>query len=348
MLSINRPYRIRLEASNICQLRCPLCSNTRGKIQRRGYLRLNDFKMLAEKSPYLKEVELSNWGEIFLNPDLLGIMEYAWKHGVHLYCENGANLNNVSEEVLEGLVKYQFKSIMCSIDGASQATYGQYRIGGKFSTVIENIKKINIYKKRYASRFPLLSWQFVVFPHNEHEIDQARKMASQLGMGFYTRVSWDAQNISANESKQSVMKESIDLKAKKMRVREAKRLNPGRYICAQLWTGPQVNYDGEMLGCCIVKNSWGAGNVFVSGLLPIINGEKIKLARAMVLGRNKEREDIVCTHCIRFKQMKKHNDWLTMHEVLLLRFLGRARRWYLTCSSRHYTTIHNAVMRLIG
>jgi MoaA/NifB/PqqE/SkfB family radical SAM enzyme len=303
--------------------------------------------MLTEKAPYVKEVELSNWGEMFLNPNLLGIIRHAWKRGIHLYCENGTNLNTVSNEVLDGVVKFRFKSIICSIDGASQATYAEYRIGGKFSNVIANIEKINTYKKQYQSRFPILTWQFVVFPHNEHEIEQARLMALQLGMGFYMKESWGAIKTSPTVVKHSDMKTITDSQTNDAKVRDTLRSNPGRYICAQLWTGPQVNYDGEMLGCCMVKSSWGAGNVFKSGLLSCINGEKIKLAREMVLGRRKEREDIVCTHCNRFKRMKAHNDWLTVREVMLLRLLIRARR-YITCSSRHYAALHNAVVRFMG
>ena len=303
--------------------------------------------MLTERAPYLKEVELSNWGEIFLNPDLLGIIAHAWKRGIHLYCENGTNLNTVSDEVLEGLVKYRFKSIICSIDGASQATYGKYRVGGKFSNVMANIEKINTYKRRYWSRLPILTWQFVVFPHNEHEITKARKMALQRGMGFYTKASWGAMQTAANIVEHSVMKTTTGFPADKRTVRKKPSSNLGRYICAQLWTGPQVNYDGELMGCCMVKNSWGAGNVFKSGLLSTINGEKIKLAREMVLGRQKEREDIVCTNCNRFKWMKAQNDWLTMREVMLLRLLIQIRR-YITCSSRHYATLHNAVVRFFG
>ena len=347
-LVLSRPSRIRLEASNVCQLRCPLCQNTFGKLSKRGYLKLYDFKLLMEKNPFLKEVELSNWGEVFLNPDLMGIMEYAYEHGIHLYCDNGANLNTVSEEVLACIAKYRLRSIFCSIDGASQETYEQYRIGGDFSTVIANIEKINFYKKLYRSEFPILTWQFIVFPHNKHEIAQAHKMASRLGMGFYTKLPCGANHTPAGSGgKSSVGETGVGLQPEKQRAQETLRLGLGRHICAQLWTGPQINYDGEMLGCCVAKKAWEAGNVFTSGLLPVVNGEKMKLAREMVLGQSEEREDIVCSHCKRFKHMKEHDDWLTMREVNFLRLLSRTRR-FLFCGYWYYITLHKAALWLIA
>jgi hypothetical protein len=46
--------------------------------------------------------------------------------------KNGANLNNVGEEVLEGLVKHRVRDITCSIDGAGQGTCAICRRGGSF------------------------------------------------------------------------------------------------------------------------------------------------------------------------------------------------------------------------
>jgi MoaA/NifB/PqqE/SkfB family radical SAM enzyme len=64
-----------------------------------------------------------------------------------LTADNGVNLNAAKEDVLEGLVKCNFRRITCSIDGASSETYKVYRVGGNLDKVLENIKKINCYKK---------------------------------------------------------------------------------------------------------------------------------------------------------------------------------------------------------
>ena len=73
---------------------------------------------------------------------------------------NGANLNNVRDEVLEGLVKYRVRLITCSIDGATPESYRKYRVRGNFDQVIRNIETINSYKHGYQSAVPKLAWQF--------------------------------------------------------------------------------------------------------------------------------------------------------------------------------------------
>jgi MoaA/NifB/PqqE/SkfB family radical SAM enzyme len=119
-------------------------------------------------------------------------MKYADEHDVILTADNGTNLNTVSDEVLEGLVKYRFRSICCSIDGASNDTFPIYRVNGRFDRVIENLKKINHYKKVYNSVFPYLNWQFIVFGHNEHEIETARNTANNLNMTFSIKLNYSS------------------------------------------------------------------------------------------------------------------------------------------------------------
>lgn len=121
-----RPRSIRLEAATVCQLKCPSCPTASGEIGRTlrsGFLKFENFKKIVDENPWVAEIELSNWGEILLNPDLVKIMAYAWKRSVNLRAENGVNLNTAPDEVLEGLVRYRFHSMNCSIDGASVETY---------------------------------------------------------------------------------------------------------------------------------------------------------------------------------------------------------------------------------
>ena len=108
------------------------------------------------ENPRIKEIEVSNYGEIFLNPQLLEIIKYAKQHKVTLTAKNGVNLNNVKNDVLEGLVKYNFNAIYVSLDGASNETYKQYRIGGNYDVVIGNIKKSNELCKRHGIKLLLL------------------------------------------------------------------------------------------------------------------------------------------------------------------------------------------------
>jgi N-terminal region of glycosyl transferase group 7/N-terminal domain of galactosyltransferase len=307
------PLKVRVEASSFCQLRCPSCPTTSRAIDPavgRGFLSFENFRRLLDRNPQVMRVELSNYGEAFLNPHLVQMLEYANARGVAVEIANGANLNNAKEVVLEALVKFSVRAIACSIDGASAESYARYRVGGDFGTVLANVRTINRFKKKYKSEYPRLTWQFIVFGHNEHEIPVARSLAHDLNMDFVVKLSWDP-DLSPIRDPAFVRAES-GLAA--VTREEHARLHGEDFlsgICHQLWDEPQVNWDGKILGCC--RNFWGdfGGNAFADGLVVAINGERLGYARAMLQGKAAPRNDIPCTSCEMYISMRKRSHFLT-------------------------------------
>lgn len=292
-----RPHRIRLEASSLCQLRCPSCPNATGAFSStigKGYLRFRDFVTLLDQSPFVKEIELSNYGEIFLNPDLVDIMREAQNRGVALRADNGVNLNNISEEQLDGLVRYGVRGITCSLDGATAATYERYRINGRMDRVLAHIRKLNTLKERYNSKYPVLTWQFIVFGHNQQEIPEARKLAAKLGMQFQLKLSWD-RHFSPIENPDPIRRQAGF--ASRDEYRRKHGLDPGHRICNMLWEQPQINWDGRILGCS--RNFWGefGGNAFKDGLLNSVNSQGMRTARSMLIGGQQSDGNIPCSTC---------------------------------------------------
>lgn len=314
-----RPTALRLEASSFCQLRCPSCPTTTRAIDAaigRGFLRFEDFRDLVDRNPELKRIELSNYGEAFLNPNLLEILEYADRKGVAISLDNGANLNHAKDEILEGLVRHRLRLLTCSIDGASPETYRKYRVRGDFDMVIRNVERINHYKGAHASEFPRLQWQFVVFGHNEHEIPLAREMAARLGMAFRSKISWD-KNFSPIRDGTFVRAQTGE---QALTREEYERIHVEKYasgICQQLWDEPQINWDGKVLGCC--RNFWGdfGGNAFADGLIESLNNAKIAYAREMLQGRKPARADIPCTTCEMYEAMQIRERWFKQSDCLL-------------------------------
>ena len=272
---------------------------------------MDNFRQLIDENPSLTRVELSNFGEVLLNPHLLRILEYASSKAVSITFSNGVNLNHATDELLEGLVKYRVRHITCSIDGASSETYRMYRIRGNFDNVIQHIEQINHFKREYRSEFPQLTWQFVVFGHNEHEIPAAREIAVRLGMGFYTKISWDAK-LSPIRNREFVRAQTGERAATRQEYEQIYGRQYLSSICHQLWDDPQINWDGKNLGCC--RNFWGdfGGNAFIDGLRACFNHEKMHYARAMLLGRKPPRDDIPCSTCVVYLSRQNHSDWITV------------------------------------
>ncbi len=308
-----KPQKIQLETSTACQLNCPLCPTADKSIHKHlglGKLSFENFKNLINKNKFIKEIELSNYGEIFLNKDLEKMLEYAFTKKIILRADNGVNLNSVQDSTLEAIAKYKFRSITCSIDGAIQETYSQYRRNGNIETVFHNIESINKYKAKYHSKFPILTWQYVIFGINEKELPLAKQKAKELKMNFSPKLSWD-ENFSPIIDSDFVKKETGFRSTTRSDFKDTKKKDAMIEICHQLWESPQINWDGRVLGCCI-NSSFGdfGGNAFDDALENVLNSEKLNYAKEMLQGKVEKRKDIPCSKCDIYNTMIANQHFL--------------------------------------
>jgi hypothetical protein len=174
--------------------------------------------------------------------------------------------------------------------------------------VLAHVRKINELKIRYGTDRPALKWQFVVFPHNVGEIPAARAMARELRMRFKLKRSWDDKD---SPVEFHPAREAEGLPPGGPEARRKKRV----LLCSQLWRSPQVNWDGRILGCCV--NHWGDfGHADPpEALQERLDGEPLRYARRMLLGREPAREDIPCARCHHYRAMAGSGDWLRPEEV---------------------------------
>lgn len=261
MIEIPKISEVSIDFSTICQLRCVECSTSKGithnGIVGRGQLSYDAFVSFIERNPQITRMEMSNWGEIFLNKDIARMIKFAHEHGVTLYCGNGANFNDVDEETLEALVKYHVEYLNLSIDGATQETYEKYRVRGNIAKVLYNIERLNFYKKKYNSAYPKLSWQFVIFGHNEHELPMVKELCKKYNMAFNPKLNYSTFSPVIN--KEFVRKESGLGVADRQEYKE-KHKHEYKSPCYHCFSSPQINWDGKILGCSV--NKWKCiGNV---------------------------------------------------------------------------------------
>jgi len=307
-----RPRAMQIDASSFCQLRCPSCPTTSKAIHPAigsGFLRPDDLRAVLDANPEIRQVELSNYGEIFLNPFLLDILQLCAERGVATTANNGVNLNHARPAVLEGVVRHRMRLLSVSIDGATQKTYERYRVNGRLDAVLANIVRVNAWKRRLGSKFPVLRWQFVVFGHNEHELEEAKAQAEVLEMEFAPKLSWD-DAISPIRDLDAVRRAMPGQAATRAEFRERSGQDYAAGICHQLWDSPQVNWDGRLLGCC--RNFWGdfGANVFRDGFVTAVNNPRMNHARAMLRGEAGPRDDIPCATCDIYLGMRRNGKFL--------------------------------------
>ncbi len=285
---IHKPKFIRLELSTVCQLNCRECYMRKGNygVVGKGYLKFEQFKQFIEENPFIQEIEVSNSGEVFLNPDLEKILKYSYEKNIYITMENGVNFNFVTESNLEALVKYHVKGITFSIDGVTQETYGYYRRNGNLNTVLNNIRKLNEYKRKYNSYYPKLKWQFIIMNENDHEIEKAKELATSLNMDIFYKVDWSGKYIPKDKEKiKRITGINFD---------DTKMTND---ICKQMIFCPQINWDGRLLGCCVVyRDDWKV-NVFSEGLINALNSKLYRKMIYTLLGDEPVNEITPCIDC---------------------------------------------------
>ena len=307
------PSMLRVELCSLCNLECSDCymrKKSSGQIVGNGYLKFEDFKKLLDKNPYIEMIEVSMGGEIFLNPDFIKIIEYAHKKDVKLTAFNGVNFNKVSDEIIEALVKYQFAGITFSIDGTSNETYSIYRKNGNYDNVISNIKKLNEYKKKYNSKYPILRWQFIMFDYTKHQYFEACDIASSLGFAdIYYKMPWSKKEYTVEDHKLLTQ-----VYSKRIPVYDSDVFNLLRKnsipLCLHPWLSPQVNWDGRLLGCCCAVHRDLGVNVFKVGLQRALRAPRMKKMRQILLGKIPSDNYLECHNCDFYKTMKANNDYI--------------------------------------
>ena len=139
------------------------------------------------------------------------------------------------------LIDSGLNSLIVSLDGTTQETYERYRVGGSLEKVLAGVR--NVVKARDAAgkRLPRIYFQFVVMSHNEHQIDDAKKLTKQYGVD---------KNILLKKPRSPIMKTPACFRTmngtgsmkSKMTDCGFKGAVPNK--CMRLWTGSVVTWDG--------------------------------------------------------------------------------------------------------
>lgn len=292
------PFIVNIEPINVCNLRCPLCPTGAGEYGRpTSKMDFSEFKkVIDEIGNYLYEVNLFDFGEPFLNEKLLSMIEYAHKKNISTCV--GTNVTLLNDQISEVLVKSSLDHLSLSIDGLSSETYSKYRVGGDFDKVIENLKCIVSWKRKLNSPLPFIEWQFLVFKHNQHEVDRVKQFAQELGAdGVYIRSARPSADVQNRDKNLHWILEP----GEKLRKKYPEEEIGGGQACDFLYFTFTLNPEGGVSPCCLAyKQEEDFGNLFEGGLSfrEVWNNEKFKVARSIFHERRLSlKDDIICNDC---------------------------------------------------
>jgi pyruvate-formate lyase-activating enzyme len=201
---LSRPYGLVIDPSNMCQLACPGCvHSTRNEELKvfdwpKGTLSEDRLSALLKLyGPHAIGVYFCNYGEPLLNLNTPKLIRLAKTYLMGTALSTSLSVSRLDAEAY---VESGLDFMVLSIDGATQPVYEQFRRNGDLELVFTNVRKLVNAKRKLGKRTPVLSWNFLAFEHNAHEIPLASRMARQLGVNHFRVVNpfdvgWDDPEI---------------------------------------------------------------------------------------------------------------------------------------------------------
>ena len=317
-----RPYYFIIDACNVCNLRCPLCPTGNTTIARKqAMLSLEQYKELFDKiKEYALVVSLYNHGEPLLNPDVFSIIEHT--HRSRVGTNISSNFNWPQPVEINDFIRSGLDYVTVSLDGVTQDSYQQYRVRGDIGEVFDNLKRLLSAKKALRSKTPFVEWQFIVFKHNEHEVDDARKLASELGVDLVRFISpgvppEDMHNLELQEKWMPRNPSYWERNPKLVEERGHVFDQPCFYLYRSMFIYP----GGGVTPCCFAHDeNQDFGDLYNSSVEEIWNNTAYRSAR-MLFSRSRpieERIETICDKCTMFRQDGAHLCGVRpAHEVFL-------------------------------
>ena len=248
------PISISFEPTTSCNLRCPECpSGLRAFTRPTGMLKKDFFsETIDQLAPDLTYLIFYFQGEPFLNPQFLEMVKYA--AAKNIYTATSTNAHYLTDAVAKKTVESGLDRLIISIDGTTQETYQQYRVGGKLDKVLEGARNIVKWKKSLGSKTPFVIFQFLVVRHNEHQIEDVKRIAKEVGVDdvwLKTAQVYDYEN-DPNNLIPTIGKYS---RYKKDKSGKMKFKGNADNHCWRLWHDPVITWDGAVVPCCFDKDA---------------------------------------------------------------------------------------------
>lgn len=192
--------RVELEISSDCNAACPGCARTQNlDILQPQNLTLQQIQQWFPNPKGIMFKLCGVLGDPIVNPECLEITQYLISKGAFVQYSTNGGRNSAAWWSELGKLGV---SVNFCVDGTS--TNHLYRVNTNFDVIKRNMKA-------YSDAGGEATWIYIVFDHNEHEVDEAKQLADSFGFRFATRTgmrnsyhNWVAQ-VGKKNTKQEVV-----------------------------------------------------------------------------------------------------------------------------------------------
>ncbi|MEP7255762.1 MAG: radical SAM/SPASM domain-containing protein [Ferruginibacter sp.] len=289
------PVSVSFEPTTSCNLRCPECPSGLRQFTRPTGMLQNDFfkRTIDDIHKELLYLIFYFQGEPYLNPDFLTMVKYA--SDKKIYTATSTNAHYLTDDVARKTVESGLDRLIISIDGTTQDVYQQYRVGGNLEKVLAGAKNIMKWKRELKSKTPFVFFQFLVVKPNEHQIEDIKRLAKEVGVD---EVRFKTAQVYEYETDPNNLIPTID------KFSRYKKNTDGSYTaknklanrCWKLQHANVITWDGLVVPCCFDKDATHQlGNLKTQSFKEIWHNDNYKQFRNELF---KSRKNIdICANC---------------------------------------------------
>lgn len=304
------PSRLHLEQGTLCNLSCRMCP--RHLLKRpQGMITYNKFKIIYNQINPLF-LNLTGFGESFLNPDILKMLTYAKKHGSYTKIDTNGIL--INDKTAQAIIRSGIDLISFSIDATNRETYKKIRLADKFDLVIRNLK--TLVKMRNQKSSPLkIHVAMVAQKDNLDQVINFIQLMDEIRVDRVNFMYLVEQEVAENKqylldpyrnklkgiiTNYQKIKDSITTEVDLLPLEEfaykMAGLSNKNGACFIPWHSVHITYNGDVQPCSAhYNNQIKMGNVFEEDFKKIWNSAKYQDFRSKLVHNRKQL--LKCSEC---------------------------------------------------
>lgn len=291
---VGKPFTMSFEPTTACNLGCPECPSGLKIFTRPTGKMDTDFfrETLDQVADTLMYGIFYFQGEPYLHPDFTEMIQYASKKKI--YSITSTNAHFLTDERAKKTIESGLDRLIISLDGTTQEVYESYRRNGHIEKVLEGARRIVEWKKKLKSKKPYVLFQFLVVRPNEHQIEDVKKLAKEVGVDgvlFKSAQLYDYKN--GNPLMPLNQKYSRYVPQKDGTYTIKNKLDN---YCWKMWHSNVITWDGQVIPCCFDKDAkYPMGDLKEEKFDLIWNGKPYENFR-QALSKHRKNIDI-CKNC---------------------------------------------------
>jgi MoaA/NifB/PqqE/SkfB family radical SAM enzyme len=183
MYNYNNIKTIHLEVTQNCQASCPMCDRNQNSGALNPHINLSELTLADCKKiftfKFIQKLDTmymcGNLGDPIVARDTLEIFQYFREHNTNMWLSMNTNAGARDEKWWTQLAQVIGKkgTVIFSVDGLADTNH-IYRQGVNWDIVARNMKA-------FIAAGGRARWDFLVFEHNQHQVEEAEALAATMG-----------------------------------------------------------------------------------------------------------------------------------------------------------------------